>query len=47
MIAQRGLYLNNAAVEDAEFALTPELFAEDGGVLIRKGKKKYYRIVVK
>ena len=47
MIAQRGLYLNNAAVEDPEFALRPELFAEDGGVLIRKGKKKYYRIVVK
>ncbi len=47
MIAQRGLYLNNAAVEDAEFTLTPELFTEDGGVLIRKGKKKYYRIVVK
>ena len=47
MIAQRGLYLNNAAVEDAAFALTPDLFAEDGGVLIRKGKKKYYRIVVK
>ena len=47
MIAQRGLYLNNAAVEDPEFALTPELFAEDGGVLIRKGKKKYYRIIVK
>ena len=47
MIAQRGLYLNNAAVEDAEFALAPDLFAEDGGVLIRKGKKKYYRIVVK
>ena len=47
MIAQRGLYLNNAVVEDAEFALTPELFAEDGGVLIRKGKKKYYRLIVK
>ena len=47
MIAQRGLYLNNSAVEDAEFALTPELFAEDGGVLIRKGKKKYYRLSVK
>ncbi len=47
MIAQRGLYLNNAAVEDPEFTLTPELFASDGSVLIRKGKKKYYRIVVK
>ena len=47
MIDQRGLYLNNEVVEDAELALTPELFAEDGGVLIRKGKKKYFRIVVK
>ena len=47
MIAQRGLYLNNEVVEDPELALTPELFAEDGGVLIRKGKKKYFRIVVK
>ena len=47
MIAQRGLYLNNEVVEDSELALTPELFAEDGGVLIRKGKKKYFRIVVK
>ena len=47
MIAQRGLYLNNEVVEDAELALTPELFAEDGGVLIRKRKKKYFRIVVK
>ena len=47
MIAQRGLYLNNAAVEDAEFTLTPEFFTEDGGVLIRKKKKKYYRLIVK
>ena len=47
MIAQRGLYLNNAAVEDAEFTLTSEFFTEDGGVLIRKGKKKYYRLIVK
>ena len=46
MIAQRGLYLNNEVVEDAEFSLTPELFAE-GGVLIRKGKKKYYRLIIK
>ena len=34
MIAQRGLYLNNAAVEDAEFTLTPELFTEDAGVSV-------------
>ncbi|MDY6303084.1 MAG: tyrosine--tRNA ligase [Succiniclasticum sp.] len=47
MIAQRGLYLNNEAVEDPEFALSPELFEKDGGALVRKGKKKYYRIIVK
>ena len=47
MIAQRGLYLNNAAVEDPEFVLSPELFGSDGGVLIRKGKKKYFRLIVK
>lgn len=47
MIAQRGLYLNNTAIEDPEFSLTPALFAEDGGILIRKGKKKYYRLIIK
>ena len=47
MIAQRGLYLNNTAIEDSEFSLTPALFAEDGGILIRKGKKKYYRLIIK
>lgn len=47
MIAQRGLYLNNEAVEDPEFALSPELFEKDGSALVRKGKKKYYRIIVK
>ena len=43
MIAQHGLYLNNEAVDDVDAALAPELFEKDGGVLIRKGKKKYYR----
>ena len=47
MIAQHGLYLNNEAVDDVDAALAPELFEKDGGVLIRKGKKKYYRLVVK
>ena len=47
MIAQHGLYLNNGAVDDADASLAPEMFEKDGGILIRKGKKKYYRLVVK
>ena len=47
MIAQHGLYLNNEAVDDADASLAPEIFEKDGGILIRKGKKKYYRLVVK
>ena len=47
MIAQHGLYLNNEAVDDADASLAPEMFEKDGGILIRKGKKKYYRLVVK
>lgn len=47
MISQKGLYLNNAVVEDPEMALKPELFSADGGVLIRKGKKKYFRLIVR
>lgn len=47
MINQGGLYLENEAVSDVDAALTPDMFAEDNGVLIRKGKKKYYRLVIK
>ena len=45
MIAQSGLYLGDDVVSDADFALMPAMFA-GGGVMVRKGKKKYYRLVI-
>ena len=45
MIAQGGLYVNDAAVTDALQKLSKDLFVDDG-VLVRKGKKKYYRLVL-
>ncbi|MBQ8417348.1 MAG: tyrosine--tRNA ligase [Phascolarctobacterium sp.] len=47
MIAQGGLYLQDAAVTDPEAFLAEEMFDAEGSLLIRKGKKKYYRLVVK
>lgn len=45
MVAQGGLYVNDVAVTDAMQKLSKDLFV-DGGVLLRKGKKKYYRLVL-
>lgn len=45
MAAQGGLYVNDVAVTDAMQKLSKDLFV-DGGVLLRKGKKKYYRLVL-
>ncbi len=47
MIAQGGLYLQDTAVTDPEAFLAEEMFDGEGSLLIRKGKKKYYRLVVK
>ena len=47
MIAQGGLYLQDAAVNDPEAFLTAEMFDAEGSLLVRKGKKKYFRLVVK
>lgn len=47
MIAQGGLTVKDAIVSDAEAVLAPEMFDEEKSVLVRKGKKKYYRLVVK
>lgn len=47
MIAQGGLYLQDAAVTDPEAFLAAEMFDADGSLLVRKGKKKYFRLVVK
>ena len=47
MIAQGGLYLQDAAVTDPEAFLAAEMFDAEGSLLVRKGKKKYFRLVVK
>ena len=47
MIAQGGLYLQDAAVTDPEAFLAAEMFDTEGSLLVRKGKKKYFRLVVK
>lgn len=46
LISQGGLSLNDQKIDDIEFALTPECIKEEGA-LLRKGKKTYYRLVVK
>ena len=43
MIAQGGLYLQDAAVTDPEAFLAAEMFDAEGSLLVRKGKKKYFR----
>lgn len=47
MIAQGGLYLQDAAVTDPEAFLAAEMFDAEVSLLVRKGKKKYFRLVVK
>jgi len=47
MIAQGGLYVNDTPVKDAEGCFRAEDFDAEGSVLIRKGKKKYFRLVIK
>lgn len=46
LIQQNGLSLNDAKVTDIEYVLKAEDFV-DGGAIVKKGKKKYYRVVMK
>ena len=46
MITQGGLYVADAAVTDPAMQVTADMLGEDG-VIVRKGKKKYYRLVLK
>lgn len=46
MVQQGGLYIGDTAVSDAEMQLSPELFDADKSLLVRKGKKKYYRLLI-
>lgn len=47
MIAQGGLTVKDNVLSDPEATLTPELFDTDNSLLIRKGKKKYFRLLIK
>lgn len=46
LISQNGLTLNDKKVSDADFVLTEKDFS-DGSAVIRKGKKKFYKLVNK
>ena len=46
MVQQGGLYIGDTAVSDAEMQLSPEMFDADKSLLVRKGKKKHYRLLV-
>ena len=46
LITQGGMYLNDVRVEMVDYVLKKEDFSEDGAV-IRLGKKKYYRMIIK
>ena len=41
---QNGLSIDDVKITDVETQVTPELFAGKDSVLLRKGKKKYYRL---
>ncbi len=45
LIQGGGLYVGDAKVSDPDFLLTDDLF-DGAGLLIRKGKKSYHRIVI-
>ena len=46
LVAQGGLYLDDTKISDVEAELTANLFNADKSILIRKGKKKYYRLIM-
>jgi tyrosyl-tRNA synthetase len=47
LIAGGGLYLGGKKVTDPEMVLSPSLFAGDGSLIVRKGKKSYHRLLLK
>ena len=47
LIAQGGLTLGDEILKDAEASLSADLFDADKSLLIRKGKKKFFRLLVK
>lgn len=47
MITQGGLTVKDSVLSDPEAVLAEDMFDEEKSLLIRKGKKKYFRLVVK
>ncbi|WP_423219072.1 tyrosine--tRNA ligase [Thermobrachium celere] len=45
LIQQGGLYINNEKVSDMDFVIDESLF-KNGEMLVRKGKKTFYRVVL-
>jgi len=45
LIQQNGLSLQDEKITDVDFVLSKELFIEES-LLVKKGKKKYYRLVI-
>ena len=44
MIQQKGVYLNDAVVEDQFYELKESDFDANGEAIVRKGKKNYHRL---
>ena len=47
MISQGAVTVKESVVKEPEFALAPEMFDEEKALLIRKGKKKFFRLIVR
>lgn len=47
LIQQGGLRLNDEKITAIDFAIVKDLFDDENSALVRKGKKKYYRLVLK
>ena len=46
MIQQGGLYIGENTVSDPEASFAPAMFDAEKSLLIRKGKKKYFRLII-
>ena len=46
IIEQGGVTVNDEKITDKKAMITPEMF-RDGSILIRRGKKKYHKVVIK
>ena len=47
LIKGGGVYVNNIRVNDTDMLIKPEVFIEGKALIIRKGKKNYYVVIIK